>query len=43
MPVSEMVMAEIEKRLAARRADKEFQQRLKRRLIEDREVLERLD
>lgn len=42
MPISELVREAIDKLLAARRADKDFQARLKRRLEEDREVLERL-
>lgn len=42
MPVSEAVRAAIDHHIAARRADKDFQKRLKRRLEEDREVLERL-
>jgi len=42
MPVSEVVREAIDNHIAARRADKDFQKRLKRRLEEDREVLERL-
>ena len=42
MPVSEAVREAIDNHIAARRADKDFQKRLKRRLEEDREVLERL-
>ncbi len=42
MPVSEAVRQAIENHIAARRADKDFQKRLKKRLAEDREVLERL-
>lgn len=42
MPVSEAVREAIESHISARRADKDFQKRLKRRLEEDREVLERL-
>jgi predicted DNA-binding protein len=42
MPVSEAVRKAIDSHIAARRADKDFQKRLKRRLEEDREVLERL-
>lgn len=42
MPVSEAVREAIEKHIAERRADKNFQDRLKKRLKEDREVLERL-
>jgi predicted DNA-binding protein len=41
-PVSETIREAIDNHIAARRADKEFQARLKRRLEEDREVLERL-
>lgn len=42
MPISEAVREAIEKHIAERRADEDFQRRLKRRLEEDREVLERL-
>jgi predicted DNA-binding protein len=42
MPISEAVREAIEKHIAERRADKDFQARLKRRLEEDREVLKRL-
>lgn len=42
MPVSEAVREAIDNHIAARRADKDFQKRLKKRLEEDREVLERL-
>ncbi|HWO84720.1 MAG TPA: ribbon-helix-helix protein, CopG family [Solirubrobacterales bacterium] len=42
MPVSEVVREAIDNHIAARRADKDFQERLKKRLAEDREVLERL-
>jgi predicted DNA-binding protein len=42
VPVSEAVREAIDKHIASRRADKDFQRRLKRRLEEDREVLERL-
>jgi predicted DNA-binding protein len=42
MPISEAVREAIEKHIAERRADQEFQARLKKRLEEDREVLERL-
>jgi len=42
MPVSEAVRQAIENHITARRADKDFQKRLKKRLEEDREVLERL-
>lgn len=42
MPVSEVVREAIDNHIAARRADKEFQKRLKKRLEEDRKLLERL-
>ncbi|HEU4393629.1 MAG TPA: ribbon-helix-helix protein, CopG family [Solirubrobacterales bacterium] len=42
MPVSEVVREAIDNHIKARRADKDFQQRLKQRLEEDRQVLERL-
>jgi predicted DNA-binding protein len=42
MPVSEAVRVAIDNHIAARRGDKDFQKRLKKRLEEDREVLERL-
>jgi hypothetical protein len=42
MPISEAVRVAIDNHIAARRADKEFQDRLKKRLEVDREVLERL-
>jgi len=42
VPVSEVVREAIDNHIEARRADKEFQKRLKKRLAEDREVLERL-
>lgn len=42
MPVSEVVREAIDNHIAARRADKDFQKRLKKRLEEDREILERL-
>lgn len=42
MPVSPEVRAAIDAQLVARRADKDFQDRLKRRLEEDREVLQLL-
>jgi predicted DNA-binding protein len=42
MPVSEAVREAIDNHIAARRADEDFQKRLKRRLEEDREVLQRL-
>lgn len=42
MPVSEVVREAIDNHIATRRADSDFQKRLKQRLEEDREVLERL-
>jgi len=42
MPVSEAVREAIEKHIAERRADEQFQQRLKKLLEEDQEVLKRL-
>ena len=42
MPISEAVRVAIDNHIASRRADKDFQKRLKKRLEEDREVLERL-
>jgi predicted DNA-binding protein len=42
MPISEAVREAIEKHIAERRADKDFQQRLKKRLEDDREILKRL-
>ena len=42
MPISDVVREAIDKHIAARRADKDFQKGLKKRLAEDREVLERL-
>lgn len=42
MPISEAVREAIEKHIAARRADKDFQARLKERLAEDQEVFKRL-
>lgn len=42
MSVSEAVREAIEKHIETRRADKDFQQRLKKRLEEDQEVLKRL-
>jgi predicted DNA-binding protein len=41
-PISETVREAIDSHIAARRADKEFQARLKKRLKEDQEVLRRL-
>jgi predicted DNA-binding protein len=42
MPMSEAVREAIEKHIAERRADKDFQKRVKQLLEEDREVLKRL-
>ncbi|HEY6729854.1 MAG TPA: ribbon-helix-helix protein, CopG family [Solirubrobacterales bacterium] len=42
IPVSEAVREAIEKHIAERRADKDFQKRLKRLLEEDQQVLKRL-
>jgi predicted DNA-binding protein len=42
VPVSEAIREAIESHIAARRSSKDFQQRLKKRLEEDREALERL-
>jgi Arc/MetJ-type ribon-helix-helix transcriptional regulator len=42
VPVSEAIREAIENHVSTRRADKAFQQRLKKRLDEDRQVLERL-
>jgi ribbon-helix-helix CopG family protein len=42
MPISEVIREAIDNHIATRRADKDFQKRLKKRLEEDREVLERL-
>jgi predicted transcriptional regulator len=42
MPISEAVREAIDKHIAERRADKAFQVRLKQRLEENREILERL-
>jgi Arc/MetJ-type ribon-helix-helix transcriptional regulator len=42
MAISEAVREAIDKHIAARRADKDFQARLKRRIEQDRGVLERL-
>lgn len=42
MPISEAVRTAIEKHIAERRADEDFQQRLKKRLQEDQAVLKRL-
>jgi predicted DNA-binding protein len=42
VPVSEAIREAIENHITSRRADTDFQKRLKRRLEEDRKVLERL-
>lgn len=42
MPVSEAVREAIEKHIAERRADEEFQKRLKQLLEEDQKLLKRL-
>jgi len=42
MPVSEVVREAIDNHIASRREDPDFQKRLKLRLDEDAEVLERL-
>lgn len=42
MPVSEAVREAIEKHIAERRADKDFQDRVKQLLEEDQELLKRL-
>jgi len=42
MPVSEAVREAIEKHIAERRADQDFQRRLKRLIKVDQEVLKRL-
>jgi predicted DNA-binding protein len=42
MPVSEVVREAIDKHIADCRGNKEFQERLKRRLKEDKALLERL-
>jgi predicted DNA-binding protein len=42
VPVSEAIREAIDRQIAAKRLDKDFQERLKRRMEEDREVLERL-
>ncbi len=42
MPVSEAVREAIDKHIAERRADKGFQERLKRRLEKNRKTFERL-
>jgi predicted transcriptional regulator len=40
-PVSESVREAIERHIASRRADKDFQRRLKKRVEQEREILER--
>jgi predicted transcriptional regulator len=42
MPVSEAVRVAIDERIKARRADKEFQTRLRRHIEENQRALERL-
>jgi len=42
MPVSEVVREAIDNHIAAKRADEDFQKRLKQRLEEDQQVLKRL-
>jgi predicted DNA-binding protein len=42
IPVSEVIREAIENHIVSRRTDKDFQQLLKKRLEEDRELLERL-
>lgn len=42
VPVTEAIREAIANHVVARRADKAFKERLKKRLEEDREVLERL-
>jgi post-segregation antitoxin (ccd killing protein) len=42
VPISEAIREAIEHHITARRTDKVFKERLKRRVEEDREVLERL-
>ena len=42
MPVSEVVREAIDNHIAAKRADKDFQRKLKKRLEEDQAVLKRL-
>jgi hypothetical protein len=42
VPVSEVIREAVENHIASLSRDKDFQQRLKNRLEEDREVLERL-
>jgi predicted transcriptional regulator len=42
MPVSESVREAIERHIAARRSDKDFQLRLKKRVEQEREIVDRL-
>ena len=42
VPISDVVRAAIGKHIATRRADQDFQARLKKQMEKDREVLERL-
>lgn len=42
MPVSESVREAIERHIASRRADKDFQRRLKKRVEQEREILKRI-
>lgn len=42
VPISEVIREAIDHLITARTEDKEFKERLKRRVEEDREVLERL-
>jgi len=42
MPVSEAIREAVDRHIASRRADRAFQDRLKRQLEEDRVVVERL-
>ncbi|MGN6202868.1 MAG: ribbon-helix-helix protein, CopG family [Solirubrobacterales bacterium] len=42
MPIAEAVREAIDKHIAERRADKGFQERLKKRIEQNREILERL-
>jgi hypothetical protein len=42
VPVSEAIREAIDHHIATRRADKTFKERLKKRLEEDREILEKL-
>jgi predicted DNA-binding protein len=42
VPISDVVRAAVGKHIASRRTDKDFQAKVKKRLEENREVLERL-